>query len=69
MPQRSRLCLILTAGRLLAASAIIPAGDIALVLLESGLSVPLQILLHAVSSALLLTLSILRPREGSLPHA
>lgn len=56
-------------GRLLAASAIIPAGDIALVLLESGLSVPLQLLLHAVSGAVLLALSILGPRGGSLPRA
>jgi hypothetical protein len=55
--------------RLLAASGIIPAGDIALVLLESGLSAPLQLLLHAASGAVLLALSILGPRDGLPPRA
>jgi nitric oxide reductase large subunit len=54
--------------RLLAASALIPACDIALVLLESGPSPILPLLLHAASGAVLLTLSILGPPDGLPPR-
>lgn len=49
--------------RVLAASALIPAGDIVLVLNESGLSAPLPLLLHATSGAILLALSTLGRRD------
>ncbi len=66
------LCLyILVLGRLwvsavrmlVGISALIPAGDLALVLLESGLSVPLQLALHAVSGIALLALAAWPPRR------
>jgi hypothetical protein len=49
--------------RVLAVSALIPAGDIVLVLHESGLSATLPLLLHATSGAILLALSALGPRD------
>ncbi len=49
--------------RLLAVSALIPAGDIVLVLHESGLSAMLPLLLHATSGAILLALFALAPRD------
>jgi hypothetical protein len=51
--------------RLLAASALIPAGDIALVLWQTGLSALGPLLLHAASGAVLLALALLGPRDTS----
>ena len=48
--------------RVLAASALIPAGDIALVLTASELSSASPLLLHASSGVVLLALSALGPR-------
>ncbi len=50
--------------RLLAASALIPAGDIALVLWQTGLSALGPLLLHAASGAVLLALALLGPRDA-----